>query len=163
MIIQEVMDLLKHFPKLKTDTGRRALLNQRTNDSWDFLRWFLAIHYKYNRKMESPFWNTCQNETNIWGVSDLIQLYREAGPLSYQNDALQELMQPFKEDIIFGPFGFDLMLMGQGVATGNRVKVVDAGKTWKNKRRIWLDLIRSALPQEQALEVLDRYPNMLGQ
>ncbi len=162
MIIQEIMDLADHFPELKTDTARRSLLNRRQNANWDFLRWFLAIHYKFNHKYDSPFWKACQEETDVSGVEDLISMYRETGPLSYQDKPTQDLMSPFKEDIIFGPFGFDLMLLGQGVDPGQRSVLPDEGRTWKQRHRVWQQMMALTLPQEEALAAIDRYPSLLG-
>src|SRR5439155_447296 len=34
--------------------------NDRIGAHWDFPRWFLAIHYKFNRKLDTEFWRSCR-------------------------------------------------------------------------------------------------------
>src|SRR5205823_7761667 len=37
-----------------------ALYNRYNGDQWDDIRNFLAIHYKFNTRLETPFWRACQ-------------------------------------------------------------------------------------------------------
>jgi tryptophan halogenase len=161
MIIQEIISLTDYFPVLKTDHSKRILLNKRMNAHWDYLKWFLAIHFKFNNKLDTPFWEACRRETDISGVEEMVELFKEIGPLSYQNAVLQEILLPFKDDIVFGPFGFDLMLLAQGIEPNHRLKVQDNGRAFMHKQKIWNQLLDVALPQEEALRVLDQYPSML--
>lgn len=50
---------------------------------WDAIRRFLAIHYKFNHRIDSPFWRQCQHDTDLAGAEDICEYYRENGPDGY--------------------------------------------------------------------------------
>jgi tryptophan halogenase len=112
MILYENLGLLRHFPARKTDTRCKDILNRYVAEKWDYLRWFLAIHYKFNSKLDTPFWRHCREHTNVAGAEEPLRLYREGAPLSYRrfSEAAQRAPRP-----AFDEFGYDMMLMGQAV------------------------------------------------
>ena len=55
MVIEETHILIDNFP-LSSDTPQmRRVVNRQINAQWDYLRWFLAIHYKFNKKTRQDF------------------------------------------------------------------------------------------------------------
>jgi tryptophan halogenase len=96
--------------RVGTDDHDRDHLNRRIGAHWDFLRWFLAIHYRFNGKLDTPFWRHCRQHVDISGLEDVVDDFRENGPLSgrgWERPA----------DAIFGSGGIDIMLLGQDVPT----------------------------------------------
>jgi tryptophan halogenase len=54
--------------------------NKRNARSWDTIRQFLAIHYKFNTRLDTPFWQACRADVDIVGAADLVNYYQENGP-----------------------------------------------------------------------------------
>jgi tryptophan halogenase len=54
--------------------------NKRNARSWDTIRQFLAIHYKFNTRLDTPFWQACRADVDIAGAADLVDYYQENGP-----------------------------------------------------------------------------------
>ena len=70
-------------------------------------------------------------------------------------------MLPFEKDIVFGPFGFDVMFLGQGVVPKRSIPIQDGGAYWRSRYQISKQLLQMAMPQKKALEMLDEYPELL--
>lgn len=58
----------------------RDLYNRVTGNLWDETKDFLALHYRLNDKLDTPFWRQCRNEVDIGGLEDLVVFYKENGP-----------------------------------------------------------------------------------
>ena len=65
---------------------------------WDDIRDFLAIHYAFNTRSDSPFWTACRNETDLAGASRMVQFYRENGPSILAENALFDPANAFGID-----------------------------------------------------------------
>jgi tryptophan halogenase len=87
----------------------RALYNELNGSSWDDTREFLAVHYAFNQRLETPFWQACRRETDLSGAERLLAFYRENGP-STLGSAL--LLRPNNQ---FGIEGHLALLCGQQV------------------------------------------------
>jgi len=99
--------ILAHDPS----EAARTRVNHRLADWWDYLAWFLAIHYAFNQRRDTPFWQHCREKTDLSAHVDLIDRFRDHGPLQHQDLASRlETRDP-----LWGPEGVDLILAGQGV------------------------------------------------
>ena len=58
----------------------KRLANNAWGKIWDDLRWFLALHYKYNAKVQSDFWTSCREKINLEGLEPLLDAYQSSGP-----------------------------------------------------------------------------------
>jgi tryptophan 7-halogenase len=77
---------------------------------WDEIRDFLAIHYRFNTRLETPFWNACRNDVALHSAESIVQHYRENGPAMFaQLDVLPPSLSIFQLD------GFYTLLLGQKV------------------------------------------------
>lgn len=47
---------------------------------WETVRDFLAMHYRFNDRLDTPFWKRCRNETSLGWMEPLVAFYRENGP-----------------------------------------------------------------------------------
>src|SRR5262249_51554006 len=47
---------------------------------WDEVRDFLALHYKFNRRGDTPFWTHCRNDTPLGTMQPLVDFYQRVGP-----------------------------------------------------------------------------------
>ncbi len=86
----------------------RANHNDRVRREWENIRDFLALHYRFNDRLQTPFWNFALNETPLSGIEDYIRFYQDVGP-----SALGFQMLP-KVDL-FSQEGYLVMLLGMRV------------------------------------------------
>ena len=123
----------------------REVGNQRYRMLWDEVRGFLAIHYKFNRKLDTPFWKHCRAETNLAGATELVDFYRQAGPSTLCGALLPS-------GRIFGYDGFMTVLIGQRVETAYRGNLSeDDLQIWETYRQQIRQEISQALPMQAGL------------
>jgi len=155
VVILEVMDLVRELARLDREGGEpdRARLGKRLGDNWDYLRWFLGIHYRFNSRLDTPFWQTCRRDVDISGFESVLAQFREGGPLTAR-------MERDARDRVFGPFGTDVLLLGQGVpcALPTPQKSRDVWQATSAARAAYAS---AAWPQERALELMLQRPDIL--
>jgi tryptophan halogenase len=84
------------------------LYNNQCARNWDSIRTFLAVHYKYNTLIDTPFWRAIWNDCDLAGAEPIVDYYRETGPTSYWKN----LVDPLD---FAGVSGYFTMLAGQNV------------------------------------------------
>jgi tryptophan halogenase len=89
--------------------GLATVYNQLICESWDEIRDFIALHYKFNTLRDTPFWRACQNDTVLGTIAPLVQFYQENGPTAIHS------MTMLRQASIFGMEGYLAMLVGQKV------------------------------------------------
>ena len=85
------------------------IYNHSHASRWDAIRRFLAIHYRYNTRVDNEFWRTCREKVNLAGAEKVVAFYQENGPQFQLQHYLLD-----KEDI-FGAEGWFSLLLGMGV------------------------------------------------
>lgn len=90
--------------------GMRECCNRFCADAWDEIRDFLSVHYRFNRRLDTPFWRAARGEVALHGAERIVEHYRENGPTSL---AGADLLRP--RQAIFGLSGYWALLLGQGV------------------------------------------------
>jgi tryptophan halogenase len=88
----------------------RASYNRIVIGMWEEIRDFLAIHYRYNTRLDTPFWEHCRAKTALHGAERIVDFYQENGP---SNAFATDLLTPEKS--IFQLEGFFALLLGQKV------------------------------------------------
>ncbi|HYO13267.1 MAG TPA: TOMM precursor leader peptide-binding protein [Thermoanaerobaculia bacterium] len=157
MLIREIGLLVRSFPLRRGERGFQALLNRKVEAWWDYLRWFLAIHYRFNRRLDSAFWRACREEVDVSSHAELLEVFHERGPLSYESAARAAFDYP---DPLWGPEGIDTLLLGQGVR-GRLPRPVLGPDAWAERLRLARSIVARAAPHERALEILARHPELL--
>ena len=51
--------------------------NLRFENWWDDTRDFLALHYKFNTLLDTPFWKTCREESDLGLLGEFVDFYRK--------------------------------------------------------------------------------------
>jgi tryptophan halogenase len=82
--------------------------NKVAGGAWDDIRKFLAIHYKFNRRIDSPFWRACLNDTDLAGAEEYVEFYQENGP-----SPAWDILIRGKD--VFGLEGYLALMVGQKV------------------------------------------------
>ena len=85
------------------------LYNRYNGDQWDDIRNFLAIHYKFNTRIDTPFWRACRADTALHGAQDIVDWYRENGLSVLAGITLVHPSNSFRMD------GYLALLAGQKV------------------------------------------------
>jgi tryptophan halogenase len=85
------------------------LYNRYNGAQWDDIRNFLAVHYRFNTRLDTPFWQACRNDTALHAAEDIVEFYRDNGPSVLAGAALVHSSNSFRMD------GFIAMLVGQNV------------------------------------------------
>jgi tryptophan halogenase len=91
---------------------------------WDDVRDFLAVHYKFNTRVDTRFWRHCREHTDLAGASGVVEAYRETGPSMWLESAVPR-------ESVFGVPGYLAMLVGQ------QVPHAGAGRPTEPERRTW--------------------------
>jgi tryptophan halogenase len=160
MITQSAYYLTSSFPQHRNDTGHRKLVNDKLAKLWDALRWFLAIHYKYNKRKETPYWQACRSTADVSGIAPHIELYQERGPLSLLPAQLGQTIDLESERSVFGRAGFDCLMLGQHVPTKLPPRS-EPIEEWRKRRQLVEVLSQQALTQEEAHALIAQRPQIL--
>jgi tryptophan halogenase len=125
------------------------LYNDYNTRAWDDIRDFLAIHYKFNTRLETPFWRACREETLLHGAEFLISFYRENGPSVV---AGAQLLHPSNS---FGMDGYLALLIGQNVPHEKPFEPPAAEKKiWRDRCLTWGMEAQRALDVRQCLTAI---------
>ena len=109
---------------------QRAEYNHFHARTWQQIRDFLGIHYRFNTARDTPFWRHCREHTDLAGAERIVAYYRENGPSLLWQPTLMDPYDPF------GIGGYSVLLMGQGVAFDR------AGPDSESDRRLWAERLR---------------------
>lgn len=136
-----------------------AQLNTRVGAHWDYLAWFLGLHYRYNRRMDTPFWRACHQNVDLTRFAHLIDAFRQGGPLVQQPELWQSFRIP---DPLWGPEGVDLLLLAQGLKPALS-SIPEASSQWQQRQQHQISRANTALSQAQALREMDDHPQLIRQ
>jgi tryptophan halogenase len=156
MLIRQIGLLAGLFPLRRGERSLQPLLNRRVGGWWDYLRWFLALHYRFNRRLDTPFWRACQEEVDVSHHAELLAAFRERGPLSYDPALRGAFDYP---DPLWGPEGIDALLLGQGVPCHLPRPLLAAG-AWHARIAQARATVARAAPHAAALDLLAVRPDL---
>lgn len=158
MIVATLKTLFKQFPTSLTDENSINHLNQTTNENWDSVRWCLAIHYKYNTRIDSPFWQACQRDTDIGAAAKVVNYYKANGSLVKAHNEQKFDMSTVMSDRIFRCLAYDVVLSGQGILPDIERSKMDA-MTEKSQLELlvplWKAISKNAFPLAEALAIFE--------
>ncbi len=159
MIMRAVMALVRAFPIGPESRVMKRFINTSIGKDWDRLRWFLAAHYKFNRRVESPFWEQVRAEVDVSGLDDAIAIFNAHGPLSLLPRAMRSQINEIAGVYFYGLHGLDCILLGQKVPHPKLEREPTAA--WRARRQVALDFSRRALPQAEAHKAIAENPKWL--
>ncbi len=154
MLVRQIDLMIADFP---WRPGGEETINRRVGQWWDYLKWFLAIHYRFNQRQNTPFWRACRHETDVSDHQELIEALRRRGPLSCDPLMAESFDYP---DPLWGPEGIDVILLGQQVETTGASPFLDEA-SWRSQLDDCRSLLAQAASHRDALEILDRRPDLL--
>jgi hypothetical protein len=80
----------------------------------DNIRRFLAIHYRFNSRLETPFWRACHADTDLAGAEEIVEFFQENGPSAHGRTMLLNSLDQFTID------GWLALLVGMKVPCRRR-------------------------------------------
>ena len=150
---QNLVEALLHTGLEPTPSMRR-LYNDTAADTWDEIRDFLAVHYKFNTRLDTPFWRQCRAETDVGDAADLLEFYEENGPTGFARHRLRH-----GSGINFGIEGWLVMLVGNRMPyRGRHAASAEEQSTWRRHCGDYAAQARSAYGVKETLEFV-RHPN----
>jgi tryptophan halogenase len=133
---------------LRPTESMRNLFNLRAAKRWSAIRRFLAMHYKFNTRLQTPFWQACQADVDLAGAEPIVEFYRENGPSTmFRNDLLDPRDQ-------FGVEGYLSMLIGQSVPCKAYQPSQEERALWQQIRAGWARRASRAIGADHALAIL---------
>lgn len=161
MICSQIYSLVQLLPTTPRQGGMaRTLYNDRYAKVWDGLRWFLSIHYKFNNRLETPFWQAARAKTDVSRIQPMIDAYQEGGPIAFRSPRFKRLLNAALEILFFGVAGFDCILAGQKVPA--RLPESREGEAaWRERKRLAELVIATAIGQGEALGAVREHPEFL--
>jgi len=130
------------------------LYNDYNARAWDDIRDFLAIHYKFNTRLDTSFWRACRNDTRLHSAEFLVEFYKENGPSAVAGAQLLHPSNYFEMD------GYLALLVGQNVPHSKPfTPPPNEAKTWRDRCMTWSHEAQRALTVKQCLEAI-RNPGM---
>src|SRR6185436_11477960 len=106
------------------------------------------MHYKSNRRLDTPFWQHAREATDVSGATDALELFKNTRPLRFRDTGLVHQVPHF-----YGVAGTDTILLGQDVET--RVMAEPDQEAWRRRRDRAAALVPSALTMREALALED--------
>ncbi|MCW7945882.1 hypothetical protein AAW14_28745 [Streptomyces hygroscopicus] len=158
MIGLEVQTLVSCLPASWDDPQLRETVNAALGQQWDAIRWLLGLHYRFNTRLDTKFWQECRNSADVSGFQPLLDVYAGGAPLSRRNAFVQDMLNRVNPTF-FGLYGIDYLLLGQQVPT-RMLPMDEPLSAWESRRRAADALVRAALPTKEALEAFDAHPEL---
>lgn len=150
-LIYEVRWLIEILRTEQMDPAQAAKdrYNEIVGRAWDEIRDFLAYHYRFNTRLDTPFWQHCRNETSLGDYEGFYQEYRKLGPAPETIQAL-----PYKPNI-YGIEGYLAMLVGMKVPH-ERVYQPTAAEVdrWNRHQRAMRTRATTGVASEKALAAI---------
>jgi len=129
------------------------MFNSLTARVWDSVRRFLATHYRFNTRLDTPFWQHCRAHTDLAGAEPIVEWYQQMGPSPY---AAAGLVDPLD---VYGIEGYLTTLLGQSVPHQSQFQpTAKEQQIWTTTRLQFQSRAARAMSVTQALAHLARQP-----
>ncbi len=152
-----ICDSINQVVRALRSSGSRVLpalaevYNRTTWTNWTIIRDFLAMHYKFNDRLDTPFWQAVRADVDIGDARHYVDYYQQVGP------DLSLLSHDLKRDF-FSAEGYLAMLVGQQVTYRRRVDL-DARDhvTWQQYRSMLAEKARTGMDTDECVAALRQH------
>jgi tryptophan halogenase len=127
----------------------QRLYNDHTASVWDAVRDFLSLHYRYNTRLSTPFWQHCRADTQMGNAQPIVDYYHHVGPSP-------SLAAAFVSPIaVFNANSYLAILTGQQVPTQHSYRpTAQELSTWDAWCRANATTAEAAVTTEEALVIM---------
>jgi tryptophan halogenase len=111
VICEQVRSLAESLAETDLQPGEQmaAVYNKRNRLNWEDIRGFLAMHYRFNTRLATPFWRECVDKADLAGATEYVEFYRDNGPSVIWRETL------IRGYDVFGFEGYLTLMVGQAV------------------------------------------------
>jgi len=152
MIIDQIRKFYKYYSASEDLKQSREFYNKKVNGSWDFLKTFIALHFKYNYKLNTPFWKHCREDIDLSEIQDYIEFFQEYGPIGKHKQ--NPLFAKMNKDAIFSAFSFDFNLAGCGMEW-KKNNINSNPEEWKKKLKTQNSFVEKMVSHKEMLHFLE--------
>ncbi|HQY87795.1 MAG TPA: tryptophan 7-halogenase, partial [Tepidisphaeraceae bacterium] len=125
----------------------RAAHNRLMRNEWESIRGFLAIHYKFNERLDTTFWKAARADAELGDAQIFVDYYRENGPTLFNEAVL------LGRNDIFGLEGHLSLMLGQQVPYLNRQSISPSEwQTWRSHQAHHRRIASQAFTIRQAID-----------
>jgi len=129
--------------------GMALAYNRRQAEQWEDIRDFLAVHYRFNTRLDTEFWRACRSDVEIGNAAPLIEYYQDNGPSTVWRDTL------IGGRDAFGFEGYLAMLVGMKLPYRLRYEPPPEERAkWQAMLQAHRQTAEKALTMQQTLEVI---------
>ncbi|MDB6153336.1 MAG: tryptophan-5-halogenase [Chthoniobacteraceae bacterium] len=123
--------------------------NRYHSTQWNDIRDFLAVHYAFNTRLDTPFWQTCRRDIALGEAQQVVDFYQENGPSALLSGII---LHPTNS---FGLEGYLALLVGQNVPYAKRYHPsIAEAQAWKDRCAIYNVNAQQAMSVKECLESL---------
>ena len=160
MVIIEIAYVLAGIAAMRDEPADvetfSVFASEAVGSHWDYLRWFLAVHYRYNRRLDTPFWRAARSDVDVSGLQPALDRFAADGPSGAEAVARRD-----QNDPTFGFAGLTMLLLGQHVSAAVTPRTSLTRDAWRARVERDANLVARALPHADALATLTAQPEML--
>jgi tryptophan halogenase len=158
MLVFTIMSMMPLLPTSWAQPVARDVLNRVSASRWDGLRWFLAIHYRYNRRRDTAFWREVWTSTDVSGIQPLLDIYAGGAPLHLRDPITRRLARA-AAPTFYELDGVDCILLGQNYPA-TLVPNAEKPEAWRARKAAADVLVSRSLTQRRALEAFQAHPEL---
>ena len=150
MITEAILAMMRALPASWADAADgRELVNSILAKKWDEIRWFLSVHYKFNTRLDTPFWRDVRANVDVSGLQPLLDVYASGAPLRFRDPGTRTALR-LTAPTFYELSGIDCILLGQHVPT-KLMRSAEPIDRWRARRATAQLLVDKALPHHEAL------------
>jgi tryptophan halogenase len=128
-----------------------ANFNIQMGRGYDTIRDFLALHYRFNRRIDTPFWRECLEKVDLHNINNVVEFYRENGPSVLWRHTLFNQVDGRE----FGMEGYLAMLVGMAVPHQSKFRPSAAElEAWQRIRQAIRQKVSQAYTVPEALRLI---------
>jgi tryptophan halogenase len=117
--------------------------------NWDSIRGFIAVHYKFNTRLQTPFWQACRADVELGRAQPIVEYFHECGPTALWQPTMFDDFDQFKMG------GYASMLVGMRVPYENRHQPTESERNlWETKRQRLKEAAQRAMTVRETLELI---------
>jgi tryptophan 7-halogenase len=135
--------------EMQPGPGMALAYNKRHTEQWEDIRGFLAVHYKFNDRLDTPFWRECREKTDLGEAAEFVDYYLDNGPSTIWRDTL------VTGHDVFGYEGYLAMMVGMKVPYRERRQITPQERaTWRAIQQENRARATSGLTVKEALQIV---------
>lgn len=161
MITLGILSLVGSLPGSWDEPCPRKVVNAALAKKWDEIRWFLAMHYRFNTRKDTDFWRACRADTDVSGLEALLEVFAGGAPLRFRDPVVRGFLES-TAPTFYGLDGVDCLLLGQGHPT-RLLPMTEPVDAWRARKAAADVLVDRALTAAEALAAFDQDPRLHAQ